>query len=87
MSKTLTIHKQAFDDILYFTKNDLKVVKKTFELIDDIQKNPFEGLGKPEALKYKFNGCWSRRITLEHRLVYLITDKEIVIFTCRFPYE
>ena len=65
----------------------VKIVKKIFELIEDIQKTPFEGIGKPEPLKHQLKGAWSRRISLEHRLVYLITDYEIVILACRHHYS
>ena len=56
-----------------------KLVKKKFSLIADIQKHPFEGVGKPEALKHDFAGSWSRRITDEHRLVYDVTDEKIIV--------
>jgi toxin YoeB len=55
-------------------------------LIKDIQRDPFSGLGKPEALKHDLSGLWSRRITQEHRLVYNVTDEEIVIVSCKFHY-
>jgi len=62
----------AFEDITAFAKSDLKLLKKIFDLIADIHKHPFEGLGKPEGLKHQFKGCWSRRITDEHRLIYKV---------------
>ena len=64
-----------------------KLIKKIFSLIADIQKHPFEGIGKPEALKYDFSGSWSRRISDEHRLVYDITDEKIVIIRCKDHYD
>jgi len=57
----------------------LKLLKKIFQLIEAIRKNPFEGVGKPEALKYEYKGYWSRRINEEHRLIYEITDIAIII--------
>ena len=63
-----------------------KLLKKLFELIEDIDKHPFEGLGKPEALKHELQGKWSRRINQEHRLVYVCTDKAITIYSCLFHY-
>ena len=86
MASVLSIHKQAFDDILYFSKNDLKIVKKIFELIEDIQKTPFEGIGKPEPLKHDLKGRWSRRISDEHRLVYEVKETTILIISCRYHY-
>ena len=64
-----------------------KLVKKIFSLIADIQKHPFEGIGKPEALKYDLAGFWSRRITDEHRLVYQVTDETIIVIRCKDHYE
>ncbi|MDB9425126.1 Txe/YoeB family addiction module toxin [Microcystis aeruginosa CS-564/01] len=55
-------------------------------LIKDVQREPFSGLGKPEALKHELSGLWSRRITKEHRLVYSVPDEEIVIISCKFHY-
>ena len=63
-----------------------KLLKKLFELIEDIDKRPFEGLGKPEALKHELQGKWSRRINQEHRLVYTCNDKAITIYSCLFHY-
>jgi len=57
----------------------LKLLKKIFQLIEAIRKNPFEDVGKPEALKYEYKGYWSRRINEEHRLIYEITDTAIII--------
>ncbi|NEO57483.1 MAG: Txe/YoeB family addiction module toxin [Okeania sp. SIO3B5] len=63
-----------------------KIYIKIVNLIKDIQRDPFSGLGKPEALKYDLSGLWSRRITQEHRLVYSVYDEEIVIISCKFHY-
>ncbi|QQS52803.1 MAG: Txe/YoeB family addiction module toxin [Bacteroidota bacterium] len=57
------------------------------ELVKDIQRTPFDGKGKPEALKYDLAGYWSRRIDLDHRLVYQYRDEEILIYSCRYHYE
>ncbi|MCB8750631.1 Txe/YoeB family addiction module toxin [Planktothrix agardhii] len=65
---------------------DKKIYTKIVTLIKDIQRDPFSGLGKPEALKHDLSGLWSRRITQEHRLVYNVTDEEIVIVSCKFHY-
>ena len=63
-----------------------KVYAKIVSLIKDVQRDPFSGLGKPEALKHELSGLWSRRITKEHRLVYSVSDEEIVIISCKFHY-
>jgi toxin YoeB len=55
--------------------------------VKDILRNPFEGIGKPEALKHEFEGCWSRRIDSEHRLIYSVTQNSIVIYSCYSHYQ
>ncbi|WP_149976114.1 Txe/YoeB family addiction module toxin [Microcystis aeruginosa] len=65
---------------------DKKVDAKIVSLIKDVQRKPFSGLGKPEAFKHELSGLWSRRITKEHRLVYSLSDEEIVIVSCKFHY-
>jgi toxin YoeB len=65
---------------------DKKVYDKIVSLIEDVQREPFSGLGKPEALKHELSGLWSRRITKEHRLVHSVSDQEIVIISCKFHY-
>lgn len=77
---------KAFNDFVWWASENLKTHTKIVELIKDIQRNPFSGIGKPEPLKNKLKGLWSRRITSEHRLIYQITDEEIVIVQCRFHY-
>ncbi|HIC44752.1 MAG TPA: Txe/YoeB family addiction module toxin [Sulfurimonas sp.] len=76
----------AWDDYLYWQSIDKKILKRINLLIKDIKRDKFEGLGKPEPLKYEFAGCWSRRITDEHRLVYEVNAKSIVIISVRFYY-
>ena len=76
----------SWQDYLYWQKNDRKILKRINELIKDVQRSPFEGIGKPEPLRHQLWGCWSRRIDQEHRLVYEITESEIRIIACRFHY-
>ena len=71
----------------YWAEEDSRILVKIFELIRDIQRNPFSGLGKPEPLKHRFKGLWSRRITKEHRLIYKFSNEEIIIVSCRFHYD
>ena len=78
---------KAFEDFSYWLKNDKRKVARILELIKDIQKHPFEGIGKPEALKYNLQGYYSRRINQEHRLIYKIEANELVIISCRYHYE
>ncbi len=86
MEKIILLPK-AFKGMSYWAEEDSRILVKIFELIKDIQRNPFSGLGKPEPLKHKFKGLWSRRITKEHRLIYRVSDEEIVIVSCRFHYK
>jgi toxin YoeB len=76
----------SWNEYLQWQKEDKKILKKINDLIKDIKRNPFEGLGKPEPLKYELQGCWSRRITIEHRLVYEINEYGLVIISCRYHY-
>lgn len=62
-------------------------MKRINELIKDISRHPFEGLGKPEALKHQLKGYWSRRINLEDRLIYVIDGENIIIISCKRHYE
>jgi toxin YoeB len=78
---------ESWEDYLYWQKTDKKVLKKINELLNDISRTPYSGLGKPEPLKYKYKGFWSRRINNEHRLIYKVFDEEIWIAKCRFHYD
>ena len=77
---------QAWEDYLYWQRVDPSMLKKINTLIKEIERNPFEGTGKPEALKYNLVGCWSRRINMEHRIVYKVDNDSLVILQCRFHY-
>jgi toxin YoeB len=76
----------AFEDFVGWSSEDKKIYARIIELIKDIGRNPFSGIGKPEPLKHKLKGLWSRRITKEHRLVYKVKDEEIIIYSCKFHY-
>ncbi len=79
-------HTNAWEDYLYWQKHDPKLLDKINALIKEIDRTPFNGTGKPEPLKYLFEGCWSRRINREHRLVYKVVGSELMIFQCRYHY-
>lgn len=85
MKLSFTIN--AWEDYLYWQQIDKKVLKKINRLIKEIQRTPFEGIGRPEQLKYEFVGYWSRRIDLEHRLIYQVDEDELKIYGCRFHYD
>ncbi len=76
----------AWDDYLYWQKTDKKILRRINILIKDIKRNPFEGIGKPEALKHAMSGYWSRRINDEHRIVYKASDDSILIAQLRYRY-
>lgn len=78
---------ESWEDYLYWQKIDKKILKRINVLIKDISRNPFSGIGKPEPLKHKYKGFWSRRINDEHRIIYRIKGDEIHIAKCRFHYD
>lgn len=77
----------ALKELQLYKSVNAKLVFKIFELISDIQKSPFAGLGKPEPLKGDFSGCWSRRINDEHRLIYIVKESVIEIVKCYGHYQ
>ena len=77
---------EAWEDYLYWQKQDRKMVERINKLIRDIQREPFEGIGKPEPLKHALSGFWSRRITDEHRVVYKVEGNALWIAQLRFHY-
>jgi toxin YoeB len=77
---------QAWQDYLYWQETDKKTVKKINELIKDIARSPFQGLGKPEPLKHAFSGFWSRRISQEHRIIYRVEGDVIEVAQLRYHY-
>ena len=83
----LTFSKNAWEDYTSWLIEDKKMLKKINDLIKDIQRTPFEGIGKPEPLKYELSGYWSRRIDREHRLVYQASGNEILIYSCKYHYD
>ncbi|MBK6978700.1 MAG: Txe/YoeB family addiction module toxin [Cytophagaceae bacterium] len=78
---------ESWEDYIYWQNTDKKKLKRINELLKDISRNPFDGIGKPEPLKYKYSGFWSRRIDDEHRLIYRYENEEIHILKCRFHYD
>ncbi len=77
---------QAWEDYLFWQANDRANLKRVNSLIRDIQRSPFDGIGKPEPLKHNLAGFWSRRIDEEHRLVYAVQDGDILVAQCRYHY-
>ncbi|MGC2646230.1 MAG: Txe/YoeB family addiction module toxin [Candidatus Sulfotelmatobacter sp.] len=79
-------HLEFRQDLRYWVETDRRVALRSFELIEAVLREPFTGIGKPEPLKYVLAGCWSRRITQEHRLVYRISEGRIDFLQARFHY-
>lgn len=78
---------RAWEDYQHWVAADKAVLKRLSQLLAEVQRTPFTGSGKPEALKHEFRGCWSRRITAEHRLVYRVDGDNVLILQARFHYE
>ena len=77
---------RAWVDYLYWQMQDRKTLKRINDLLKDVQRNPYEGIGKPEPLRENLSGCWSRRIDETNRLVYRIQDDSLYILACRGHY-
>ena len=77
----------SWEDYLYWLNTDKQKLKRINELLKDIARNPYEGIGKPEPLRFNYSGFWSRRIDEEHRLIYRVIEDEIQIIKCRFQYD
>ena len=77
---------EAWEDYLYWQEYDKKTLKRLNELIKAIRREPFNGIGDPEPLKFNWSGFWSRRINREHRIVYAIQEDTLMIAQCRYHY-
>jgi len=85
--RNITFTPEAFQDFTNWATQDRKIYRKIIALVNDALRQPFTGVGKPEPLKHQLKGYWSRRITDEHRLVYQVTDTDLIIVSCRFHYD
>jgi len=79
-------HREFRQDLRYWAETDRKTALRLFELVEAVLRDPFAGIGKPEPLKYVLAGCWSRRITQEHRLVYRVSGQRIDFLQARYHY-
>ena len=77
--RNLEFDTDAFEDLAWWVESDRKQALKIMKLIQEVQRDPFQGIGKPEKLKHDLSGCWSRRINKEHRLVYQVLEDKIRI--------
>jgi toxin YoeB len=85
-SRIAVFHPEFREDLKYWVKQNRKTALRAFDLVEAIMRDPFQGIGKPEPLKYLDAGVWSRRLTQEHRIVYLVRDKRIDFLQARFHY-
>jgi toxin YoeB len=86
VEREAVFHPEFRQDLRYWIETDRKTALRTFELIEAVLRDPFGGIGKPEPLKYLLAGCWSRRITQEHRLVYKVGERRIDFLQARYHY-
>jgi toxin YoeB len=82
----ISLTPNALDDLRWWLATDRKRAERILGLLAEILRTPFEGTGKPEPLKHQLAGCWSRRIDREHRLVYQVTEQEVIVIGCRHHY-
>jgi toxin YoeB len=85
--RTIAFHQSAFDQYNEWALKDKKTFERLRRLIKETARTPFAGIGKPEPLRRELAGYWSRRITDEHRLVYKVTDNQLIIASCKYHYE
>jgi toxin YoeB len=85
--RSLVFDSAAFEDLVWWVQRDRKNALRIIRLIQEMQTDPFGGIGKPEPLKHELAGCWAKRIDDEHRLVYQVFDDKIRILACRYHYE
>ena len=84
--RSLEFDPLAFDDLAWWIQQNRKKALRIVDLIKEIERDPFKGIGKPEPLRHELKGCWSRRIDQEHRLVYQVLESKIRILACRYHY-
>ena len=85
--RELAFMPKAWQDLGWWMKYDFKIVKKIYNLLENCCKNPFEGIGQPEPLKANYSGYWSRRINLEHRIIYKVEQERIVVHSLYGHYQ
>lgn len=86
MKRHLIFHERGWEEYLYWQKSDKKLLKKLNTIFKELQRHPYEGIGKPEPLKHDLAGYWSRRLNDEHRIVYRVNDESVIVLQCRYHY-
>jgi len=85
-SREAVFHPEFREDLAFWIKTDRKTALRAFKIIEEVLRDPFQGIGKPEPLKYLAPGTWSRRLTQEHRIVYLVSNERIDFLQARYHY-
>jgi toxin YoeB len=85
-SRQAVFHKEFLEDLRFWVDTNRKVALRTLGLVEAVLRNPLEGIGKPEPLRHLYKGAWSRRLTEEHRLVYLVRDDRVDFLQARYHY-
>ena len=86
VERQTVFHPEFLEDLEYSVQTDRKMALRLIKMVREILRNPFEGIGKPEPLKYEFSGAWSRRLNKEHRIVYLVSEDRIDFLKARYHY-
>jgi len=86
VKRPAVFHPEFLQDLRYWVRTDRAVAMRILDLVEAVLRDPFAGIGKPEALKHVLAGCWSRRITQEHRLVYRVPDDRVDFLQARYHY-
>ena len=84
--RVAAFHPEFIEDLRYWVETDRKVALRAFDIIEAVMREPFVGIGKPEPLKYLLAGAWSRRLTQEHRIVYLVSEERVDFLQARYHY-
>jgi len=85
-SRVAVFHPEFREDLRHWVETERKIALRAFALVEAIMRDPFRGIGKPEPLKYLAPGMWSRRLTQEHRIVYLVTDERVDFLQALYHY-
>lgn len=84
--RVAVFHKEFLEDLRFWVDSNRKIALRALDLVDAILRDPFEGIGKPEPLRHLYKGAWSRRLTEEHRIVYLVRDDRVDFLQARYHY-
>jgi toxin YoeB len=85
-TRSAVFHPEFREDLAYWVRTDRTTALRVLQVLEAVLRDPFEGIGKPEPLKFYMRGCWSRRVTQEHRVVYLVRDTRVDFLQARYPY-